>query len=82
VLQATVVSKSAREADALSTAVFVLGAEEGLALLGRREVSGLVVLVEDDRRVIRTTPGFAAAHGLVVAPGVVLEEVSRQEVDP
>jgi thiamine biosynthesis lipoprotein len=72
VLQASVVASGAREADALSTAVFVLGADAGLDLLVRRGAAGLVLLVEGGRRVMRTTPGFARAHALVVAPGVEL----------
>jgi thiamine biosynthesis lipoprotein ApbE len=58
------------EADALSTAVFVLGAEEGLALLARRQAAGFVLLREDGHRQIRTTPGFAAAFRLTAAPGI------------
>jgi thiamine biosynthesis lipoprotein len=72
VLSATVVARSAMEADALSTAVFVLGAEEGLALLARRGAAGLVLLREGDRPVIRATPGFAEAHSLRAAPGVTV----------
>jgi len=78
VLQASVVAETAREADALSTAIFVLGAEAGLELLVRRGAAGLVLLVEDGRRVIRTTPGFASSHALVTAPGV--ERRSSREV--
>ncbi len=70
VLQATVVASSALEADALSTAVMVLGAEDGLALVHKRDAAGLVLLLENGRRLVRTTPGFSAAHGLVAAPGV------------
>ena len=69
---ATVVASSAMEADALSTAVFVLGADEGLALLARRHAAGFVLLRENGRPVIRTTPGFAAAFRLVAAPGVLM----------
>jgi thiamine biosynthesis lipoprotein ApbE len=74
VLQATVVAASAREADALSTTVFVLGAEEGLTFLEKRGAAGLVLLLEDGRRVVRTTPGFAAAYDLLVAADVELRE--------
>jgi thiamine biosynthesis lipoprotein len=70
VLQATVVAPSALEADALSTAVMVLGAEDGLALVHQRDAAGLVLLLENGHRLVRTTPGFSAAHGLVAAPGV------------
>jgi thiamine biosynthesis lipoprotein len=76
VLQATVVAAMAREADALSTAVFVLGADHGLALAARRGAAGLVLTRDGGARVIHTTPGFAAAHGLVPAPGVELREFS------
>lgn len=78
VLQASVVADTAREADALSTAVFVLGADAGLDLLARRGAAGLVLLIEDGRRVIRTTRGFASSHALVTAPEV--EQRSSREV--
>ena len=74
VLAATVIASSGMEADALSTAVFVLGAAEGLALLQRRGAAGLVLLREEGRPVIRATPGFAAAHGLRPAPNVAVRE--------
>lgn len=74
VLQATVVASSALEADALSTAVLVLGATDGLALVRRRGAAGLVVFLESGHRVVRTTPGFSAAHSLVAAPGVEVRE--------
>ena len=71
-LATTVVARSAMEADALSTAVFVLGADEGLALLSRRGAAGLVLLRDGERAVIRATPGFAEAHALRAAPGVTV----------
>ena len=74
VLAATVVAHTGIEADALSTAVYVLGAEEGLRLLERRRAQGLVLLREGGKRVIVTTPGFAAANGLSIAPGVQVRE--------
>ena len=80
VLAATVVAKTAMEADALSTAVFVLGAEEGLALLAARTAAGLVLTREDGRPVIRTTPGFAEASGLRAAPGVTVR--TRPQAGP
>jgi thiamine biosynthesis lipoprotein len=70
VLGATVVAPTAMEADALSTAVYVLGAEEGLALLARRQAAGFVLLKENGRPVIRTTPGFTTEFRLVPAAGV------------
>jgi FAD:protein FMN transferase len=73
VLAATVVAASAMEADALSTAVFVLGPEEGLALLSRRGAAGLVVSRDQGRAVIRATPGFAQAHDLQAADGVTVQ---------
>lgn len=59
-LSATVVAPSAMVADALSTAAFVLGADDGLALLAREGVHGL--LVSEDARVVTTTgfPGSLA----------------------
>jgi FAD:protein FMN transferase len=72
VLAATVVAGNAMEADALSTAVFVLGAEEGLALLARRGASGLVLTREQGRAVIRASPGFAARRSLRAAAGVTV----------
>lgn len=74
VLAATVVAVTGIEADALSTAVFVLGAEEGLALLTRRGASGFVLYRVSGERVLRATPGFAAARSLRLAPGVRLVE--------
>ena len=72
VLAATVVASSAREADALSTAVFVLGAEEGLALLERSGAAGFVLVKEHGRRIVWATRGFAESHELTLAPGVLL----------
>jgi FAD:protein FMN transferase len=72
VLAATVVARSAMEADALSTAVYVLGADEGLALLARRGAAGLVLSREEGRAVIHASPGFAAAHALRPAEGVAV----------
>jgi FAD:protein FMN transferase len=73
VLAATVVAGTAMEADALSTAVYVLGAEEGMALLARRGAAGLVLTREEGRRVIRASPGFAASRSLRAADGVTVE---------
>jgi thiamine biosynthesis lipoprotein len=72
VLATTVVAASAMEADALSTAVFVLDAEEGQALLARRGAAGLVLSREEGRAVIRASPGFAEAHHLRAAEGVTV----------
>ena len=70
VLSVSVVARTGLEADALSTAVYVLGVTEGMALMERRGAAGLVLLREEGRRVVRTTPGFGAAYGLVTAAGV------------
>jgi len=72
VLSATVVARTGLEADALSTALYVMGAADGLALLERRGAAGLVLLREHGRKVVRTTTGFGAAYGLVTAAGVAL----------
>lgn len=73
VLAATVVARSAMEADALSTAVFVLGVQEGLALLERRRAAGLLLLREDGRAVLRSTRDFAPRHRLRPAPQVLVK---------
>ena len=49
VASATVVASGAMLADALATAAFVLGPEEGIALLDRLGVSGLIVTPELER---------------------------------
>jgi len=49
IISATVVTKDSLSADALSTAVFVLGIEQGLALLERIGAAG--VFVDSERRV-------------------------------
>jgi thiamine biosynthesis lipoprotein len=74
VLATTVVARTGIEADALSTAAYVLGAEEGLRLLVRRGAAGLVLRREHGERLIRTTPGFAATYSLVVADRVRVRE--------
>jgi thiamine biosynthesis lipoprotein ApbE len=58
------------EADALSTAVFVLGAEAGLRLLRERDAEGLVVARDGGTLVVRTTPEFATRHTLVARADV------------
>ena len=73
-LAVTVVAATGIEADALSTAVYVLGADEGLRLLERRGADGLVLLREGGRRVLRATPGFATRYHLVAAAGIEVTE--------
>lgn len=62
------------EADALSTAVFVLGPQEGLRLLRRRAAAGFVLTRESGARVLTATAGFAAARGLRAAADVETRE--------
>jgi thiamine biosynthesis lipoprotein ApbE len=62
------------EADALSTAVFVLGPEAGLRLLERRSAAGIVLSLAAGRRLVRATPGFSARFALKPAPGVSVRE--------
>jgi thiamine biosynthesis lipoprotein len=57
VASASVVAPSAMLADALSTAVFVLGASRGLRLLQQQQVEGLMVTSE---LACHATPGYAA----------------------
>ncbi len=60
VISATIVAPTAMEADALSTAVFVLGERDGLALIeSLPNVEG--VLVTDDGRIV-TSSGLQGAH--------------------
>ncbi len=54
----TVLSLSAETADALSTAVYVMGAEEGLKLVSKQ--AGCEVLLVTSGGEIITSPGFAA----------------------
>ncbi len=70
-LLATVVAATGMEADALSTALFVLG-PEGLSILTARGAEGFIIAHEGEGLVLRTTPGFAARHALALAPGVTL----------
>jgi thiamine biosynthesis lipoprotein len=56
----TVVAPNGTTADALATAVSVLGAKEGIALLSAsRDVEGLVVTVQVDKVLTRSTTGFS-----------------------
>ncbi len=74
VLSATVVAASGIEADALSTAVYVLGVDAGLALLTRRGAAGIVLVRERGRAVVHATPGFVDAYALEAGPGAVVRE--------
>jgi thiamine biosynthesis lipoprotein len=69
---ATVVARDAMEADALGTALFVLGAAKGLAVVEQRGAEGFVLTREGGRRTLHATRGFAERHGLRLAPGVTL----------
>jgi thiamine biosynthesis lipoprotein len=71
VVCATVVARTGMEADALSTALYVLGADAGLDFVERRGAFGfLVEHSPDGRRVVRTSPGFTERLKLVLAPGI------------
>ena len=64
-LSVTVVAEKSTDADALSTGVFVLGPERGMALV--RTLAGVeVVLVTEDRHVI-VSPGLAESFQLTSA---------------
>jgi thiamine biosynthesis lipoprotein len=70
---ATVVARTGIEADALSTAVFVLGADEGLKLAAARGADALVLVHEHDTRIVRTTPGFAKRYDLKTGLGIAVK---------
>jgi hypothetical protein len=72
VLSATVLARTAMDAAALAAAARALGPEEGLALLARRGAAGFVLYRDGGRKVLRATPGFAAAQALEASPGVEL----------
>lgn len=76
-LGATVVASEGAEADALSTALFVLGPEPGLRLLARRGAQGFVLLRRRGRSLMLTTPGFAEGYALDAGAWV-----SVREADP
>lgn len=57
-VSATIVARTTALADAYATAVLVLGPEDGLALLRRREVDGMLILRADDGFKELQTPGF------------------------
>lgn len=74
-LGVTVLAASAAEADALSTAAFVLGPEAGRRLLQERGADGLLLLHDPrGRRLVLLTPGFRDRHELRLAPGVLARE--------
>ncbi|MGH9335558.1 MAG: FAD:protein FMN transferase, partial [Vicinamibacteria bacterium] len=70
ILAAAVVAETAAAAAALSTAVFVLGETAGLALLEARAAHGVVLLEENEKLVLSSTPGFAERYALEIAEGV------------
>lgn len=60
VASVTVLHARCMHADALATALTVLGARAGLAYANRRQLAALFVLREGEGFVTRTTPGFVA----------------------
>ncbi|MGO1073059.1 FAD:protein FMN transferase [Lysobacter sp. CA199] len=60
VASVTVLHPHCMHADALATALTVLGAHAGMAYANRRRLAALFVLREGDGLVTRTTPGFVA----------------------
>jgi len=60
VASVTVLHERCMHADALATALTVLGARAGLAYAHRRQLAALFVLREGDGFVSRATPGFVA----------------------
>lgn len=72
VLAVSVVARTAFEADALSTAVFVLGPAEGLELLEKRGAAGIFLVEEEDCLVLSMTPGFDRRYQLEKAAEVTI----------
>lgn len=62
VASTTVLHTSAMQADALATALMVLGPIEGIAFANRHGLAALLLVREGDRIVPRATPGFVAAQ--------------------
>ena len=60
IVSVTVVAETCMEADALSTAFYVLGEEEGLAFARRRGIPARFVLEEDGQLRERLSPAFTA----------------------
>lgn len=60
VASVTVLHERCMHADALATALTVLGTRAGLAYANRRQLAALFVLREGDGFVARSTPGFVA----------------------
>ncbi|MEH6417712.1 FAD:protein FMN transferase [Pseudomonas sp. CGJS7] len=60
VASVTVLHPQCMHADALATALTVLGAHAGMAYANRRDIAALFVLREGEALVARATPGFVA----------------------
>ena len=60
------------QADAISTAVFVLGVENGMQLLTKYQVDGIILAEDSTRRVAYTTSNFVDDYDLSVMPFVEL----------
>lgn len=69
-----VVMKSAMRADALSTAIYVLGAGPGLLLLAREGADGYVLQRAQGKKQIITTQGFSRKYRLRLPADVQLIE--------
>lgn len=74
VLSVTVLAATGVEADALSTAAFVLGKESGLRLIEQRGAEGFILLREAGASVVRATRGFADKHAMKLAGDVLLRD--------
>jgi thiamine biosynthesis lipoprotein len=57
-VSATVLAKDSRTADALSTTLFVLGPEQGIALANGLGLDAVILSIEDDKILWRATRGF------------------------
>jgi hypothetical protein len=68
----TVVAGTAAEAEDVAAAAVSLAPDDAMALLARRGAAGVLQTREGARRVVRATPGFAAARDLRAEEGVEL----------
>lgn len=75
IISSTVIAANAMEADALSTAVFVLGPDAGLRLLEKQNAQGLILAKKGEEKIAYATRRLFADKGssLMLAPQIKLK---------